>query len=116
MYIPNNATIIKLTHATGEIHKSGEVTAPLDLLLVWGESEKQWPVSQATAAYAELAEHRCSYTVEQGFHGELISAEEWALEFFQEDEEGEEEPTGSMEPAEEDEHARWADIPAYLKK
>lgn len=52
------------------------------------ETVATWPEEQEAAARAELARHRCTYRVEQGHVGKLITADEWALAFGEVDEDG----------------------------
>jgi hypothetical protein len=59
--------------------------------LIWGADEnpeelKRWSASEEDAARAELAKHRCVY---DPYHDELAYIEEYALEWFEADEDGE---------------------------
>lgn len=52
------------------------------------ETVAVWPEEQESAARAELARHRCTYRVEQAFHGKIITADEWVLAYGEVDEDG----------------------------
>lgn len=45
----------------------------------------RWSIDDEAAALAELAKHKCSYSYRDG----TVWADEWALEFFEADEDGE---------------------------
>lgn len=69
----------------------GVVKAPGDT--IWGDNNnpaevKRWPESEKTAAYEELAKHKCRYWVEKAWpRGFLKTADEYALELCEVDEE-----------------------------
>lgn len=46
---------------------------------------KRWSIDDEAAALAELAKHKCTYSYKNG----TVWADEWALEFFEADEDGE---------------------------
>lgn len=46
---------------------------------------KRWSINDEAAALAELAKHKCTYDYRNG----TVWADEWALEFFEADEDGE---------------------------
>lgn len=79
--------MIRLIHGRGEATERGDT--------IFGDNSNakeimRWPKSEKPAALAELSKHRCIYREEGTFHGrKVIIADEWALEYFESDEEGE---------------------------
>lgn len=94
-------TII-LRHGYGEINEKGDTIFGIDSD---AEEVARWSIDDKDAAMQELAKHKCSYRTSRSFHGrELLTADEWALEYCEYDLEGGEYLMGSdYDLAEEDE-------------
>lgn len=57
---------------------------------IWGDGAspdelKKWPISEKKKALEELEKRACSYIQD----GQLLSVDEYALEYYEEDEDGE---------------------------
>lgn len=77
---------ILLIHGCCEISERGDA--------IWGDDNnskevKRWSIEQEAEAIEALKQHHCRYLRQRAFVGSVISAEEWALEYCECDENGE---------------------------
>ena len=82
---------IRLLHNEARLNRRFELKDFRKGDLIWGNDENpeelgRWNASDEDAAKAELAKYRCSY---DPYHDQLAYIEEYALEWFESDEDGE---------------------------
>lgn len=78
---------IRLVHGNGEICEKGDTIWGMDS---WPIEVKRWSAEEKAEAIATLSKHWCSYWEQETYAGGKVTiGDEWALEYFDCDDDGE---------------------------